>query len=80
MFWLGSLAIPHVVQTDSKTAERIPLLQIESFNYSLVKRPDVTKKQEKYQVKVEIEFSSPNTKACAGISRFAHRSECLCGP
>lgn len=37
-------------------------LQIESFNYTLVKRPEQNKKQEKYQVKVEIEFTSPTPK------------------
>lgn len=39
-----------------------PGLQIESFSYMLVKRPEPTKKQEKYQVKVELEFSSPTPK------------------
>lgn len=33
-------------------------LQIESFSYVVVKRPEPTKKQEKYQVKVELEFST----------------------
>ena len=37
-------------------------LQLESLSYQMVKRPDLTKKQEKYQVKVEIEFTSPNPK------------------
>ena len=37
-------------------------IQIESFNYSFVKRPEQNKKQEKYQVKVEIEFTSPTPK------------------
>lgn len=37
-------------------------LQIESFNYTMVKRPEPTKKQEKYQVKVELEFSTPTPK------------------
>lgn len=37
-------------------------IQIESFQYTLVKRPEQNKKQEKYQVKVEIEFSSPTPK------------------
>ena len=37
-------------------------LQIEDFNYSMVKRPMQGKKQEKYQVKVELEFSSPTPK------------------
>ncbi|KIC75538.1 hypothetical protein DB42_AA00260 [Neochlamydia sp. EPS4] len=40
--------------------EKLPLppIQIESFHYALVKRPEHHKKQEKYQVKVEIEFTS----------------------
>ena len=37
-------------------------LQIESLNYTIVKRPEPSKKQEKYQVKVELEFSSPTPK------------------
>lgn len=39
-----------------------PGLQIESFNYTVVKRPEPTKKQDKYQVKVELEFSGPTPK------------------
>jgi type IV pilus assembly protein PilM len=58
--WLATH--PNVVMKDTKTNALTPLLEIESFNYSLVKRPDQTKKQEKYQVKVEIEFSSPTPK------------------
>lgn len=37
-------------------------IKIESFNYSMVKRPEQKKKQEKYQAKVEFEFSSPTPK------------------
>ncbi len=58
--WLATQ--PFVVGKDAKTGAKIPLLQIESFSYTLVKRPEVTKKQEKYQVKVELEFSSPTPK------------------
>lgn len=58
--WLSSH--PNAVSIDPKTGEKNPLLQIESFSYALVKRPDVTKKQEKYQVKIELEFSSPTPK------------------
>lgn len=58
--WLSTNS--NVVAKDPKTGILKPLLQIESFNYSLVKRPDQTKKQEKYQVKVELEFSSPTPK------------------
>lgn len=39
-----------------------PGLQIESLSYMLVKRPEPTKKQEKYQAKVELEFTSPTPK------------------
>jgi type IV pilus assembly protein PilM len=58
--WLSTH--PNVVAKDPKSGILKPLLQIESFNYSLAKRPDQTKKQEKYQVKVEMEFSSPTPK------------------
>jgi type IV pilus assembly protein PilM len=58
--WLSTNS--NVVAKDPKTGILKPLLQIESFNYSLAKRPDQTKKQEKYQVKIEIEFSSPTPK------------------
>src|SRR6185503_3194124 len=37
-------------------------IQIDSFSYTMVKRPDQTKKLEKYQVKVELEFTSPTPK------------------
>jgi type IV pilus assembly protein PilM len=47
---------------ENKPEELSPLLQIDSFNYSMVKRPELKKKQEKYQVKVEIEFTAPTAK------------------
>ncbi|MFN4174838.1 MAG: hypothetical protein ACK4HV_07035, partial [Parachlamydiaceae bacterium] len=37
-------------------------IQIDSFNYTLVKRPDNTKKNERYQVKVDLELSAPTPK------------------
>ena len=37
-------------------------LQIENFSYAMLKRPQQGKKQEKYQVKIELEFSSPTPK------------------
>ena len=37
-------------------------LQIENFAYTMLKRPQQGKKQEKYQVKIELEFSSPTPK------------------
>lgn len=58
--WLSTH--PKVVFKDPKTGEKKPLLQVETFSYSIVKRPEMTKKQEKYQAKVEIEFSSPTPK------------------
>lgn len=58
--WLSTH--PNVVAKDPKTGALKPLLQIENFSYTFVKRPEMTKKQEKYQVKVEIEFSSPTAK------------------
>lgn len=40
-----------------------PLIRLQNFHYSIVKRPEMSKKQEKYQVKVEIEFISANQTA-----------------
>ncbi|MEI8365375.1 MAG: hypothetical protein WCF65_03060 [Parachlamydiaceae bacterium] len=34
------------------------LLHIDSFTYTMIKRPEPTKKQEKYQIKIDLEFSS----------------------
>lgn len=53
---------PSFVGTTIAESQSPPSLQIESFNYTLVKRPEPTKKQEKYQVKIELEFSSPTPK------------------
>lgn len=52
---------PYVVH---KNEEGIlePRLQLENFIYTMLKRPMQGKKQEKYQVKVELEFSSPTPK------------------
>lgn len=55
--WLSTH--PKVV---GKEDENESPLQIEHFSYTMVKRPELKKKQEKYQVKVEIEFSSPTPK------------------
>lgn len=55
--WLGTH--PNFV---TATKDKGSSLQIESFNYTLIKRPEPSKKQEKYQVKVELEFSSPTPK------------------
>jgi len=53
---------PKVVDRENPSNTLSPSIQIDSFSYTLVKRPDQTKKQEKYQVKVEIEFSAPTPK------------------
>lgn len=51
---------PQAVSKDPKADEESSLISLENFNYSLVKRPDINKKKDKYQVKVEIEFTSLN--------------------
>ncbi|MBS4165493.1 Uncharacterized protein NEOC65_000553 [Neochlamydia sp. AcF65] len=54
--WLGS---QDVLRGKCKGEELpLPPIQIESFHYALVKRPEQHKRQEKYQVKVEMEFTS----------------------
>ena len=50
--WLAN----HPLVADGGT--RKPLLNIQSFQYSMVKRPDAKKRNEKYRVKVDIEFTS----------------------
>ena len=59
--WLSTqhVSVAKKGKVDARDAQS---LQIESFNYALVKRPEQNKKQEKYQVKVEIEFTSPTPK------------------
>jgi type IV pilus assembly protein PilM len=58
--WLATH--PNVVTQDPETKAPLALLKIENFHYMLIKKPDDTKKQEKYQVKVEIEFNSQTPK------------------
>lgn len=38
-------------------------LKLETFSYTLIKRPDLKKMNEVYRVKVEVEFSAPTPKA-----------------
>lgn len=52
---------PNVNQRDENGHQQLRL-QIEHFSYVMLKRPVQGKKQEKYQVKVELEFSSPTPK------------------
>lgn len=53
---------PNVVLKDANSNTIKPLIQLESFSYSMLKKPDQTKKQEKYQVKVEFEFNTETPK------------------
>lgn len=52
---------PKLVCKEDFGAGECPHFTIDTFNYSLVKRPEITKKSEKYQVKIDLEFgtSSP---------------------
>lgn len=59
--WLSNHPIVNTPSQDS-SGNLVPSFQIEHFSYSFVKRPDQKKPQEKYQVKVELEFSSPTPK------------------
>jgi type IV pilus assembly protein PilM len=40
-----------------------PLIQIDTFSYTMTKHPDQKQRLEKYQVKVDLEFSSITPKA-----------------
>jgi type IV pilus assembly protein PilM len=59
--WISSHA--HVTKVESQTGKRHPLIQLDSFNYAMTKRPDKTKPKEHYQVKVDLEFTSPDSKS-----------------
>ena len=63
--WLSTH--PSFVEKKKDSDQMMPGMQIESLNYSLVKRPEPTKKQERYQVKIELEFSSPTPKIARGF-------------
>lgn len=54
---------PKVSKVDPKTGERSGLIQIESLNYVMSKRPDKSKPTERYQAKIDMEFTSPDSKA-----------------
>lgn len=58
--WLA--AHPNAVGPAPAGGGSPPALRIENFSYTMLKRPELAKKQEKYQVKVELEFSSPTPK------------------
>jgi type IV pilus assembly protein PilM len=53
---------PNVVGIANADTPNPPSLKIENFSYTMLKRPELSKKQEKYQVKVELEFTSPTPK------------------
>jgi type IV pilus assembly protein PilM len=57
--WLAQ----HSKVIDPEQPESPPLITLESFSYNMIKRPDMTKRQEKYQVKVEMEFDAANSRA-----------------
>jgi len=58
--WL--MTHPIFTQKDSAGNTNNPYMQVDNFSYTMVKRPEQNKKQEKYMVKVEMEFSSPSPK------------------
>lgn len=43
---------------DVKISEECPSFTIDTFSYSMVKRPELNKKNEKYQVKIDLEFET----------------------
>ncbi|CAF24713.1 hypothetical protein [Candidatus Protochlamydia amoebophila] len=59
---LAWLSLHPAVSFLTQEGKREHHLQIESFNYTLIKRPMQGKKQDKYQVKIELEFSSGTPK------------------
>jgi type IV pilus assembly protein PilM len=58
--WLSTH--PNVVIGKDDTKNPKAALKIESLTYTMVKRPEQNKKQEKYQVRVELEFTAETPK------------------
>lgn len=58
--WLTSH--PNVVLNKPGSSDPEGLLQIESLSYTMVKRPEMSKKNERYQVKVELELVANSPK------------------
>jgi type IV pilus assembly protein PilM len=54
--WLSSH--PHIIGENKEQTIQKPKIQLKSFSYKMVKRPEPNKEREKYQVKVEIEFAT----------------------
>lgn len=59
--WLS--AHDKTTKVDPKTGQKVALIQIDSLNYVMTKRPDKSKPKERYQVKVDLEFTSSDPKA-----------------
>lgn len=59
---LAWLSQHHAIAYTDEKGQKQGRLQIDSFSYMMVKRPQMGKKQEKYQVKIELELSSPTPK------------------
>jgi len=58
--WLSNH--PKIVGQNGTLGEGNNAIQLESMTYIMLKRPEQTKKQERYQVKVELEFSTATPK------------------
>lgn len=59
--WLSTH--PYIVGLSADEENAADAIRLESFSYSMVKRPENAKKNERYQVKVDLEFTSPTPKA-----------------
>jgi type IV pilus assembly protein PilM len=59
--WLSSH--PQVVIDDNAAQKTNASIQIDSFNYRMVKRPELNKQRDRYQVQVELEFSSQSARS-----------------
>lgn len=55
--WLSTHPIASAKEKQDGTL--LPRMQLQSFSYKMVKRPNQNKKKEKYQVKVDLEFTTP---------------------
>ena len=66
--WLCDL--PLIVGENKEKTIQQPRIQLQSFNYKMVKRPEIGKERERYQVKVEIEFTTSSPRYAREFHAF----------
>lgn len=57
--WMGTH--PKIIRQQEETGETYSAIDIQSFHYNMIKRPDERHRRDPYQIKVDLEFTSPSS-------------------